>query len=330
MSTTLDAKKVAGAPLSLLVRQMTWEADGVTSFVLTRPDRGPLPEWGPGSHVDVRLPGGVVRQYSLCGDPGNRNAWRIAVLRQPEGRGGSLYMADQVRLGEVLEVVGPRNHFALVPATGYVFVVGGIGIIPLLPMIAAVGAQGLPWVLHDGGRTTSAMAFAEALARHGEAARLLPHDVHRPLDVPAILTAAAPGTAVYCFGPEGLLTAAEEAARVYPGISLHTERFGSAAATARAGALRPGPGGGARPVGPRRAGGGRNRAPTFVPRGDLRILRDSGTCRGRRSPRLDPDRARADRGCVDVSVRVPRPVCRDRPRPVSPRRTHRIRNGESS
>ncbi|WP_181781193.1 ferredoxin reductase, partial [Pseudonocardia pini] len=129
-------------------------ADGVVELELI----GPLPAWSPGAHVDLHLAPGLVRQYSLVG-PG----FRIAVLREPEGRGGSAHVHDRLRVGDRIEVDGPRNHFPLVAASSYLFVAGGIGITPILPMIAAAEAAGADWRLLYGGRSRASMAYLDRL-----------------------------------------------------------------------------------------------------------------------------------------------------------------------
>jgi ferredoxin-NADP reductase len=203
-------------------------ADGVVSLRLADPAGAPLPGWQPGAHIDLVLPGGLVRQYSLCGRPGDES-WRIAVLREPAGRGGSAAVHDTVTVGSRLSVRGPRNHFRLHDARRYLFLAGGIGITPILPMLAAATEAGRDWTLYYGGRTRRSMAFTDELAVHGDRVVLVPEDEAGLLPL-AGLTADA----VYCCGPPGLLAAAEAH---WPAGSLHLERF--AATTPAAGERRP-------------------------------------------------------------------------------------------
>jgi len=206
---------------------MRWEADGVVSLELESADGVPLPEWSPGAHVDVHLPGGLVRQYSLCGQPGS-SSWRVAVLREPVGRGGSEAVHTVVRPGDVLDAVGPRNNFALESASSYLFIAGGIGITPLVPMLEHSEAVGASWRLFYGGRSAGSMAFADTLLHiHPERVSVLPQDVHGLLDLANLLADPQPGTLVYCCGPEPLLTAVEQqcAAAGWPSGALHLERF---------------------------------------------------------------------------------------------------------
>jgi ferredoxin-NADP reductase len=197
-------------------------AAGVIGLELVARDGAPLPAWTPGAHVDLDLPSGLVRQYSLCGDPGDRARWRIAVLREPEGRGGSACVHDKLAVGDELTVTGPRNRFPLVDAARYLFIAGGIGITPMLPMIAATQRADRPWQLTYGGRTRASMAFREELAAYGDRVVLRPQDEYGLLDLDAVLDGIERGTAVYCCGPEPLLRAVE--ARC-PDDALRVERF---------------------------------------------------------------------------------------------------------
>ncbi|MGV9853043.1 PDR/VanB family oxidoreductase [Streptomyces sp. NPDC003442] len=212
---------------TLLVARREEVASDVVALTLRHPAGRDLPAWEPGAHLDLVLGTGLTRQYSLCGDPADRASWRIAVLRAPAGRGGSAQVHDTLTEGSTVRVRGPRNHFALRPAARYLFIAGGIGITPLLPMTAAADAAGADWRLLYGGRTRASMAFADELAdRHGGKVRLVPQDEEGLLDLMPYLTApAGPGTLVYCCGPEPLLQVAEEACRGWPEGSLRTERF---------------------------------------------------------------------------------------------------------
>ncbi|MFJ2554082.1 MULTISPECIES: PDR/VanB family oxidoreductase [unclassified Streptomyces] len=210
---------------SLVVAERVESADDVVSLVLRHPDGESLPEWQPGAHIDLLLDGGLVRHYSLCGDPGDRSSWRIGVLRVPEGRGGSAYVHGKLHAGTPVRVRGPRNNFALRPAGRYLFVAGGIGITPVLPMIAAAEAAGADWRLLYGGRSRSSMAFLDELAAYGDAVAVRPQDRYGLLDLDGYLGEPAPGTLVYCCGPEPLLAAVEERCRAWPPGALRVERF---------------------------------------------------------------------------------------------------------
>lgn len=206
----------------LVVDRLEFAAEGVLALTLRHPLGEPLPAWEPGAHIDVVLGPDLERQYSLCGDPADRSAWRIAVLREPEGRGGSAYVHGQLGQGDKVRVRGPRNHFALRSAPRYRFVAGGIGITPILPMLAAAEAAGAEWTLLYGGRTRESMAFVAELERYGDRVTVAPQDETGLLDLPSVLDALPDGTLVYCCGPGALLDAVEERC---PAGALHIERF---------------------------------------------------------------------------------------------------------
>ncbi|GAA2404647.1 PDR/VanB family oxidoreductase [Actinomadura vinacea] len=211
--------------LELRVEQLRREAEGVLSVTLADPEGGLLPAWEPGAHIDLERPG-LVRQYSLCGDPADRSTYKIAVLRERDSTGGSAYVHDELRPGDLVEVGGPRNHFALVPAERYLFIAGGIGITPILPMIGAAEAAGAGWRLAYGGRRRETMAFLGDLAGHGGKVDAVVEAEHGPLDLDALLGAPQDGTAIYCCGPGGLLDAVEErCAAAWRDGALHLERF---------------------------------------------------------------------------------------------------------
>lgn len=215
---------MTGDLFDVVVTQRRELADGVIGLVLAHPDGAALPPWTPGAHVDLAPEGGPERQFSLCGAPA-APTWEIAVLREPAGRGGSAFVHDRVRPGERVRLRGPRNHFPLVEAARYRFVAGGIGITPIRPMIAEVAARGADWRLLYGGRTAASMAFATELAEFGDRVLLRPQDEHGLLDLRSELADVDEGTAVYCCGPEPLLTAVAD---LVPPRSLHLERFAPA------------------------------------------------------------------------------------------------------
>jgi ferredoxin-NADP reductase len=207
-----------------LVRQLRLEADRVLSVRLTDPDGGPLPAWQPGAHVGVELPTGLTRQYSLCGSPKDRAGYRIGVLRERRSRGGSEYVHSFLRPGQKLRIGLPRNNFPLVAAENYLFIAGGIGITPLLPMIKQVGAKGK---LAYCGRSTSSLAFLDEV--HNEQVFA---DGNR-LELTKLLAEPRTDTAVYACGPESLLAGVEEAMRDWPAEALHVERFAARPKPAR-------------------------------------------------------------------------------------------------
>ncbi|WP_227981408.1 PDR/VanB family oxidoreductase [Nocardia spumae] len=209
-----------GFDLDAVVESVRPEAADVVSVHLARPDGGLLPSWRPGSHLDVFLPSGRQRQYSLCGDPDDRRRYRIAVRRLAGGDGGSVEV-HTLRRGDVLRIRGPRNAFAFVEnAPSYLFVAAGIGITPILPMARAAGTRGRLVYL---GRSRDSMPFLDELPAGADVRA--DSDAGTP-DIPAILRTADPGAAVYVCGPPPVLEAARRCAfTVNPTGSLHTERF---------------------------------------------------------------------------------------------------------
>lgn len=208
---------ISGRPrtraLRLRVAARETVADGVVQLRLEGRD---LPRWEPGAHIDLVLPSGLVRQYSLCGDPADSSSYTVATRLVEDGRGGSREVHEQVRVGAELEVRGPRNRFPLVDAPAYVFVAGGIGITPVLPMLRAL-PEGANWRLLYAGRTRESMPFLTEVEGLG-AERVtvvsgLPDLDGQLADVPE-------GAVVYCCGPEGLMTAVAER---FPDVRL--ERF---------------------------------------------------------------------------------------------------------
>lgn len=225
--------------LQLRVRRKTAEAEGICSFELVDPAGAPLPAFTAGAHVDVHVPGGPVRPYSLCNDPADRSHYRIAVLREAASRGGSAGMHERVREGDTLAIGLPRNHFALADgASGHLLLAGGIGITPLLAMAQALAAQGADFTLHYATRSAARTAFAAALRDVPWAARVQLHRDDGPpeqqLDLAALLARAQAGRHVYVCGPQGFIDAAMAAARAagWRDDQLHSESFAPAAADA--------------------------------------------------------------------------------------------------
>lgn len=201
-------------------------ADGVVTVALADPGGGDLPGWTPGAHIDLLMGPSLVRQYSLCSSTANRAEWRIGVLLDPESRGGSRFVHEELQVGATVGVRGPRNAFPLVGAPRYQFIAGGIGITPILTMIEAVEARGADWHLLYGGRARGSMAFLDQLERFGGRVTASPREERDGrLDLDSVLTEPREDTLVYCCGPEGLLEAVEEACRPWPEGSLHVERF---------------------------------------------------------------------------------------------------------
>jgi ferredoxin-NADP reductase len=227
--STPRSSSVREVEADLVVARRDEVADGVVALTLADGDGGVLPGWTPGAHVDLVLCEGLTRQYSLCGSPADADSWRIGVLRDPASRGGSEFVHDELREGATVRVRGPRNHFALVSSPRYVFIAGGIGVTPILPMIEAAAASGADWELLYGGRNRGSMAFLDELVFHGDRVEVCPQEEHGLLDLKSALGSPRDDTLVYCCGPEPLLNAVEAVCAPWPGGSLHIERFAAKA-----------------------------------------------------------------------------------------------------
>jgi ferredoxin-NADP reductase len=217
------------ADLNVVRREVA--SDGVVTVTLAHPDGADLPKWTPGAHIDLMMTPSLVRQYSLCSSTANLAEWRVGVLLDPQSRGGSQFVHDNLHEGVTVRTRGPRNHFPLVSSPRYQFIAGGIGITPILTMIEAAQARRSDWQLLYGGRTRASMAFVEELESHGDRVTVWPQDERGILDLKALLGTPRDNTLVYCCGPEGLLGAVEAACAVWPEGSLHIERFAAKAPT---------------------------------------------------------------------------------------------------
>lgn len=208
----------------VVVTDRVHAADGIDLFELSALPGATLPGWSAGSHIDVVLPSGDVRQYSLTGAPapGRADTWTIGVLREDDGRGGSAWLHSSVATGDRLTVAGPRNHFEFLPTRGtsYVLVAGGIGITPISSMAAAAARAGVAFEVHYAGRSRSTMALLDSLPE--AETTVYPADEGARLDLDALFRDMKPFTTTYCCGPARLIEAIEAAAT---GRQLVVERF---------------------------------------------------------------------------------------------------------
>jgi ferredoxin-NADP reductase len=208
------------------VRSIQRESSSVVSLRLEHPLGEELPEWEAGSHVDVLLPNGILRQYSLCSQAGDRTAWRLGVLREAKGRGGSAYVHDELKPGTKIQVRGPRNNFTLEPAGGYVFIAGGIGITPLLPMVRAAVERGVPWRMVYLGRSRESMAFIEELLELDGDVQIHADDESGLFPLAELLGGLERETHVYACGPGPLLNVLQSIAEGWEDPArFHCERF---------------------------------------------------------------------------------------------------------
>jgi ferredoxin-NADP reductase len=215
--------------MQLRVRSITYLAEAINGYELVDPRGRDLPRFAAGAHIDLRL-GGLVRQYSLCNDPGERRRYCIAVLREEASRGGSRHLHVNIRAGDLLEVSMPRNNFPLATeAERHLLIAGGIGIAPIMSMAAELQRRGADFRLHYCARSTARTAFRDDLAPLAAEGRVRFHydggDPARGLDITATLLDPSAGTHLYYCGPAGLMAAATEAAREWPAGTVHREYF---------------------------------------------------------------------------------------------------------
>jgi ferredoxin-NADP reductase len=205
-------KRVEVSP-SILVLELAW-VDGTA-----------LPAWNPGAHIALHLPNEMERQYSLCGNPADREVYRIGVLREPGGRGGSDYIYNHLHEGATIEVSEPINTFKLAQSPRYHFIAAGIGITPILRMLDAAESFGAEWNLTYLGRSRGSMAFLDELERFGDRVSLYPKDESGRQDLSALIGESVQETLVYACGPESVLSDVEATMASWPSGSLHVERF---------------------------------------------------------------------------------------------------------
>jgi ferredoxin-NADP reductase len=215
--------------LELVVTAAELVAKGVLRLTMTHRDGEELPTWTPGAHVDLHFDSkGVqfVRQYSLCGDVADRRQWQVAVLLVSDGRGGSVQIHETFAEGRTVRVTGPRNNFPLTPANSYLFVAGGIGITPILPMIAEATATGSPWRLVYCGRSADSMAYLdEVTTLGGDRVHIQSSDTMGRADLSELIRQVDDTTAVYCCGPESMVGEVERLSESRPVGAIHVERF---------------------------------------------------------------------------------------------------------
>ncbi|NIE77470.1 oxidoreductase [Pantoea sp. Ap-967] len=217
--------------IEVVVTSRKNEAEGICSYELSCALGNHLPAFTAGAHIDVHLPGGLVRQYSLCNHPHERHRYLIGVLHDPASRGGSRCLHEQVEAGQRLSISEPRNLFALVPkAARSVLFAGGIGITPILCMAEQLWLQGDDFELHYCVRSADRAAFLERLASAPFASRVQLHLDERPetrLDAERVLAAPGPQDHLYVCGPGGFMQHVLDSARSqgWPEAQLHREYF---------------------------------------------------------------------------------------------------------
>jgi vanillate O-demethylase ferredoxin subunit len=220
------------ATLAVRVAQKNTEATDIASFDLVAAEGQSLPVFSAGSHVDVHLPGGLVRQYSLFNNPGENHRYRIAVLKDAHSRGGSKALHEQVKVGDTLHISAPKNHFLLAhEAKRHLLLAGGIGVTPLLCMAERLSSTSADFEMHYCTRSADRTAFRERLAEPALAAKVVFHfddaEPAQQLDMGALLARPEAGAHLYVCGPQGFMKAVLETARNsgWSEAQLHAEFF---------------------------------------------------------------------------------------------------------
>jgi ferredoxin-NADP reductase len=223
--------------LPLRLRQIRLEAEDICSYEFVAVDGGALPPFRAGAHIDLHLPQGRIRSYSLANPPHDGARYVVAVQREAQGRGGSAWMHDELRVGQVLPSSPPIHDFELVEDAAHsVFIAGGIGITPLLSMIGRLQALGRSWTLHYASRSPARTAFVAELAAldagRGRVHHCFSSAGPERLDIAAIVAQAPADAHLYCCGPARMIEAFVAATRDRPAATVHYERFAAEQAPA--------------------------------------------------------------------------------------------------
>ena len=206
-----------------------YAARDVNTYEFARPDGATLKDVEPGAHIDVALPNGITRQYSLIWPGPTPDRYIVAVKRDPNSRGGSRFMHEELRVGQLVTITGPRNNFRLREDSEHtVLIAGGIGITPIWCMVQRLRALPAPpgsWTLHYSCRTRAAAAFLAGLAQCRQVHLNFDEESGRVLDLAAVVGQAPPAAHLYCCGPAPMLAAFEQATANWPGEQKHVEYF---------------------------------------------------------------------------------------------------------
>ncbi len=224
-------------PISVRISRKVIEATDIASFELVDVHGRDLPAFDAGSHIDVEAAPNLVRQYSLCNNPSERNRYLIGVLREPNSRGGSRALIDKISVGDVIQIAAPRNLFRIVPhCRRAMLLAGGIGVTPIIAMAEQLADSGTPFAMHYASRSRSRMAFQDRIAASGHRDNVTLYfdddPVDRRLDLGRIFSRPDQETHIYTCGPAGFIQAVLKAAGKagWPSAQLHTEYFAPLAA----------------------------------------------------------------------------------------------------
>jgi len=208
------------------------ETDDISTFELLPETGASLPSFEAGAHVDMHVPGGIIRQYSLCNDPKETHRYLVGILKDPASRGGSVAIHEQVNEGDTLTISEPRNHFPLSEdAEHSLLLAGGIGVTPILCMAERLSSLGKSFEMHYCTRSKDLTAFASRIAQSSFAANVTHHyddgAKEQLLDIPGLLSTPKPGVHLYVCGPKGFMDAVLSTAReaAWPEEQLHYEFF---------------------------------------------------------------------------------------------------------
>jgi ferredoxin-NADP reductase len=226
--------------LRLRIRSATWEAPNVLSYELRPLEGGELPPFTAGAHIDLTLPNGLVRSYSLINPQSERHRYVVAVQKDRASRGGSKWIHENIRAGDIVPVNGPRNNFALdETAEKSIFIAGGIGITPILSMIERLSALGRDWELVYCSRIRSGTPFLEALQKKPRVRFNFDQEPGgKMLDIAALVGAGPANAHLYCCGPLPMLEAFEQATKDLARNRVHLEYFAAKEPPARAGGFK--------------------------------------------------------------------------------------------
>jgi len=214
--------------LSMRLTAITHAAEE-TSFFEFRPVSGEVPRFTAGSHIDLHLPNGLIRQYSLTNSQDERHRFVVGVKKDAKSRGGSAYMIEQLRVGTVLQVGGPRNNFPLNETASHsVLIAGGIGITPMFSMMARLEGLGASWELYFAVRRRGELVMPDMLAAYGDKIHLhVDEEAGGLIDLAAIVAHAPRSSHLYCCGPAPMLDSFEAATKSWPYGEAHVEHFTS-------------------------------------------------------------------------------------------------------
>lgn len=237
-SSALAPEKPAPGLIDARLTEIVPVARDTNLYTFRRVDGAPLPAYKPGAHIDLHLPNGMIRQFSLCVPNTDPDSYVVGIKLDPASRGGSRYIFDEMRVGHEIKIGVPRNNFPLVENAEVVLVAGGIGITPLWCMAQELAAQNRPWKLYYSCRTRDEMAFLDTLQKFAPESVQLHFDDEaggKFLDLAAVIAATPQDAHLYCCGPKAMLTAFEAAAASRPQGQVHVEYFTAKAEAATAG-----------------------------------------------------------------------------------------------